>query len=780
MLRFTSLFFLITLGLHAFGQVRIGVISDLPRTNSIEKLVQSIIEETDRTTGVNLKVSSSDDLQFYDISSFSEVQKVYASTKADLFITIGGMATKSLSRLPSLQKPVIGIGVIDHALQEIPYVEGRSGKDNFTYLLTSRDIISEIESFKKVNDFEELTIVTDPALSKSINAIQAQALVDSLKKALNINIRTVQAGDDPLKTIEEIGIPEAVYLVSLFGKDANYVLALNNHFVEKKIPAFSSLKSHVDLGILASTSGDNSSEQVVRRVALVAADILSGENASEKLVALNLREDIFLNIATARKLSLSLPFDLLLTANLVGDYQTTVKTYSFNEIAAKALEKNLDIQVSYKNIDLSELDIRSNRALVLPELTSGLTGVQINEDRANALFNSSEQTLTLDFALTQVIYSEEALAAIRISKYLKSAQEYQTEVDVLNVILDTYGAYLNVLSAKTNLDIQRRNLDNTKTNLELARIRVAVGSANNADLYRWQSEVANATQSVIDAQAAYLTVKLQLNNLLANSLVSDYEIKDIGLEDELFTKFRQSPVTGLIRTPDDLKRAADFLIQESLAQNPNKKQLLETIKASERQLTLNKRLFYVPTIALQAQTSQVLARGGKGSENPDSGVPNFGIGLQDNSWSIAASLTFPIFTGLNRQVNRQRSLVQLEQLELSNQNLDLALDLSIRSSTINLLNTTTNLEYSRISAESATKNFKLVQNNYREGAVNITQLIDAQEAALGANLQAAIAVYDYIFANLQLEYSIGFFSMFLTEDEITDFNSRFLEFLSEN
>jgi outer membrane protein TolC len=260
----------------------------------------------------------------------------------------------------------------------------------------------------------------------------------------------------------------------------------------------------------------------------------------------------------------------------------------------------------------------------------------------------------------------------------------------------------------------------------------------------------------------------------------DYKVKDIGLEDELFKSFNESPISELITTPDDLKLASDFLVEVSLEQNPNKKQLLENINAVERQLKLNKRLLYVPTIALQAQGSEILARGGEGSEDPEPGTPTFGTGLQDNTWSIAANLSYPIFTGLSRRVDRQKSMVQLEQLEYSNRNLDQAIDLSIRSSTINLLSATTNLRYSKQSAESASQNFLLVQSNYKEGAVNITQLIDAQQANLNASLQAAISVYDYIFANLQLEYSIGFFTMFLTEQQLIDFNNRFLEYISNN
>lgn len=778
---FTILFFCVSCT-GGICQLRVGVITDLPKSLPVAILIDSLLAEIDNTTGFNDKVVAPDELLFYEAADEAAIISAYRGTNADLIITIGGVPTRAIASLPRLDIPVIGLGVVDPYLQNIPYRNGKSGKDNFTYLLTARNFVSEIESFKKLHDFNTLTVVNAPGFSKSIDEAKRAELLDSLENSLNITIKVVQAEEEVSATIQAIGTPEAVYLSSLPAKSKSYITRLSNYFIEQKIPAFSSSRQHVDEGILGAASGNNNLQQVTRRIAVVADEILSGINAAENFVALNLGEDIFLNVETARKIEFTLPFEVILTVNLVGETKTKAGGYSFAEIAENALENNFSIEISYKDIDLSKLDIKSSRSIILPSLSTGLTAVQINEERANAAINSPEKSLSLDFTLSQVIYSEEALAALKISQYLRNAQEYGTAADVLDVLLDTYSAYLNVLTAKTNFTIQRQNLENTKTNLELAAIRVDLGAANNSDRFRWESEVANATQSLIEAQTALLTARLQLNNLLANSLEDDFTIEDIGLEDEMYRRFREGPLAGLITTPENLKLASDFLYQESLKQNPNKKELLENIKATERQLQQNKRLFFVPTISLQAQASEILARGGEGSEvsEPEPGMPAFGTGLQDNSWSAAVNLTFPLFTGLSRKVNKQRSQVQLEQLAFSNQALDQALELGIRSASINLLRATTNLRYSRVAAENAEKNFQLVQNYYREGAVNITQLIDAQEASLGANLQRAVAIYEFILANLQLEYSIGQFSMFLTEEQLTDFNTRFLEFIAEN
>ena len=762
-----------------FGQTRVGIITDLEENVQTQFIINELINEIDKTTGVNLKIQTSGDIQFFDISSESEVQDAYQKANANLIISIGGLSTTALAKLSTLPTPVIGLGVIDPSLQDIPFKLGKSGKENFTYLLTSRDIIEEIESFQKLAGFERVTLLIDPALNKTLTGSTRELLIDSIQNELNVTVDLAVART-PDETKSSLAQAEAVYLSSMISRTPAYIAEIANYLIEKNIPSFSTSKQHVEAGILGSSSGNNGPEQVIRRIGIMADDILSGRNAAEIPVEFSISESFYLNIETAQKMGFSVPFEVLLTANLVGEKIAKGKTYSFSEIANLSLEENLNIKISYQDIDIADLDIRASRASILPQLSSGLSGTRINEDRANAAINSPEKSLNLDLTLSQVIYSEEAIAAIKISKYLKTAQEYQTQVDVLNVLLDTYNAYLDVLAAKTNLAIQRENLENTRTNLELAKVRVDIGSSNTSDLYRWESELANATQSVIEAQAGLIALKLQLNNLLANSLEDDFEVIDIGLEDELYTAYKNGPLNQLITTPQSLKVASDFLVDESIANNPNKLQLLENIKASERQLKLNKRLLYVPTIALQAQTSEVLARGGEGSENPpsDPNMPSFGTGLVDNSWSAGVSISYPIFTGLSRSINKQKSQVQLDQLSYSNTSLDQGLELSIRSGAISLLSATTNLSYSRQSAESAVQNFKLVQNNYKAGNVNITQLIDAQQAALSAQLAAALSIYDFIAANLQIEYALGFFSMFQTEEELTNFQNRFLEYVS--
>jgi len=403
-----------------YSQISVGVITDSKETMQSQMIINALVQEIDRTAGVNLRVTSAKDMQYFNVRSEPDAQTIYQNLNADLVLSIGGVSTKAMADLPNLSVPVIGIGVADPYIQKIPYDNGTSGKNNFTYILTSRDLRKEIKSFQKLAGFERLSLVVDPLFSKVLSsAFGNTILIDSLQDDLGIQLELIESGQDVNEVIASLTSAEAVYVSGLVNQEPEYLQAISNYLSEQRIPSYSTSKQHVEWGILASTSGENGREQVLRRIGIMADDILSGRNAATISVEFNTKENFYLNVETARKMAFSVPFEVLLTANMIGENNPAAKVYSFAEIAEMALENNLDIQISYKDINVAELDVRSNRSGMLPSVSGGLNAAQINEERANAAANSPERSLNLDLTLSQVIYSEEALASIKIAQYLK-------------------------------------------------------------------------------------------------------------------------------------------------------------------------------------------------------------------------------------------------------------------------------------------------------------------------------------------------------------------------
>ena len=157
------------------------------------------------------------------------------------------------------------------------------------------------------------------------------------------------------------------------------------------------------------------------------------------------------------------------------------------------------------------------------------------------------------------------MAGIKISYYLQKAQESATDAEILQILLNTYFDYFAVLAVKTVLQIETENLENLKTNLELARIRVNSGSASRAEILRWESEVATANQTVVEANTNILNAKFQLNTSLANTLDDEFDIADVTVEDAVYRQFSQNLIAQFIDNPQDIVIVSKFLVDETIS-----------------------------------------------------------------------------------------------------------------------------------------------------------------------------------------------------------------------
>jgi outer membrane protein TolC len=147
---------------------------------------------------------------------------------------------------------------------------------------------------------------------------------------------------------------------------------------------------------------------------------------------------------------------------------------------------------------------------------------------------------------------------------------------------------------------------------------------------------------------------------------------------------------------------------------------------------------------------------------------------------LGVGLKYPIFAQNIRKTEVKTSTIKLDQLNNSKMQLDNELELAVRSSMLSTIAASTNIDFSRIASENSENNFKLMQVRYKEGDVDITQLIDAQRATMEAKLGYAVSVYDYIRSQLNIEFAVGFYSFLAPQNKIDEFKNRFLQYLNSN
>lgn len=772
------LFLIIILFNINFGfsqEVNIGVIVDY-KYNDIQRknIKENITTEVGKTLGSSGKVSIIDDNIVFANYNIDVIEQTYAklTNSCNVIVLVGLQSTKTILKANTIVKPTISLGITNPELQGIPLLQnGNSGVDNFSYILTSRTINEELEQFYEVFPFKKLGVLVYEKTANLIKGDKLKQGILALSNKFNASIYPIAIGDDISSSLTQISEDtDAVFLATSYEIATKDLQQIITHLENKKIASYSPLQEYVEMGVLTGVSSEKDATSMYRKLGLMIDDITNGTNAKELSVNLGRKKQLYFNVKTSRAIDFSPSFQTLFTANLINEEVDGDVKYGITDILEKAIDFNLGIQVSNKDIELTEQELKEAKSNYLPTINVGLTGSQISDEATNEFIGQSEKTLSQSLSASQLIYSEPVLANIKIKKLLNQAQKYATKQEVNATVFSTYQLYLNILFAKSNVNIQKENLEALNKNLELAELQADIGAKNKSDVYRWKSEVANTTQNLIEAQTALIIAKTSLNTFLNNSLGNEFDIKDINLESDLFGYYQNNLLVSQIKNPQAIKKISQYLYAYASKNFPSVQQLEYSIKALERQKKSNNRAFYLPNVSLGFTQSEILQRAGLAS-SPTSELSNF----VDSFWSVGVTVSYPLFEGNRKNITRRQTNIQKDQLMLQKKELVNNLELSIQNALVNLITSQTNILLSKKSADNAQKNFDISYDLYLESVISIVQFLDAQNAALGAKLNYINSIYNYILSFAELENSIGFFSMLATPKEKEEFEKSIIQ-----
>ena len=136
-----------------------------------------------------------------------------------------------------------------------------------------------------------------------------------------------------------------------------------------------------------------------------------------------------------------------------------------------------------------------------------------------------------------------------------------------------------------------------------------------------------------------------------------------------------------------------------------------------------------------------------------------------------------MFNRTQTNINKQIATIQEDQLILNKDNAVLSIEANINSAVLDLINQIANIEISKISETTAGESLELTQASYSNGAVNIVQLLDAQNNYLSSQQAKITAVYSYLLSSIQLERLISYYFLMHTSEENQAFMQGFNEYL---
>jgi len=378
-----------------------------------------------------------------------------------------------------------------------------------------------------------------------------------------------------------------------------------------------------------------------------------------------------------------------------------------------------------------EAEVRKARSALFPQLALVGKGLLIDDDRAEASFGSqAERSLTGGLVLEQSLYSEPRRATYRVEQEQQLARLQEQRQLRLDIAQSAATGYLNVLRSKTLQSIRTNNLRLTRSNLALARRRQEIGFSGPAEVYRWESQLAQDRKELIQATTRRSLAEMALNRVLQRPAEEPFATAEATLDDPDILAF-DGRLAAYLATPAAFARYRDFMVREGFAEVPELQRIDRAIAEGQRLKLAAQRSFWVPDLTLRADIGQRLAEGGAGTDSPFSGALPFEIPqANDTDWSVGLNLTLPLFSGGGRRAELQQANAALDRLHTERRALADRIEQRIRSALQLARSSHTSIGLARQGAAAAGKNLELVTDAYARGLVSIIELIDAQNAAL--------------------------------------------------
>jgi outer membrane protein TolC len=471
-------------------------------------------------------------------------------------------------------------------------------------------------------------------------------------------------------------------------------------------------------------------------------------------------------------------FEVLIEAELMHEDEGIEQNQIvMGKAMMEAVDRNLDLEISQKFVEAGEERVKVDRGalIIQAQAETGLTVRDPNRILPGS-FVAQRQASTFVRA-NQSIYSEQAWQRFKTRKLRQEGRQYGYFVDVLDVMLATGTAYVAVLRAKAQERIQRKNIRLTQEYLELARVRLEVGVANASELYRWQSQLANNQQSVIDARAIVGQSKIELNRVLNRPTEQPIAPVDLPLDDEGRALPPEDPISRYMTDPWSFEVLRDFMVREGLRNSPQARQVEARRAAEQRRKAGQTRQLWLPEFFIEGGIQHDYWVDGEGSEVSDVaqaiGIPEFNKG----TWDVGAYAAIPLSRGGAGVAEMRNAARLVERLDAEFERVELFIDTGVRTELYNASAALAAVTLTRKAAEAARNNRELVVDLYRRGKVDIITLIDAQTQSLVADLAAADAAYDYVLALLFVDREISHFRNLDDKEAQQNFERRLNEFV---
>ncbi|WP_029904111.1 TolC family protein [Prevotella sp. 10(H)] len=422
-------------------------------------------------------------------------------------------------------------------------------------------------------------------------------------------------------------------------------------------------------------------------------------------------------------------FCCTLTLSSQTAYRLTV-----GELFERGLQNSITIQSSIVKSQISEDKVGLAKNRRLPDISVGglfgYTGTPVILDKDFSFMKRSDTPdwkQNYQVTATQPIYQGGRIKNnIEKAELEKEIAELSLQKDKSDLKLWLMGKYLDLFNLYKHRDVYTQNIEEAKTRLRDIEKMKEQGMITTNDVLRSQLVLTNYQLAYKETENDIALISQQLDIVL-------------GLDESTILE----PDSSLLKSRPEINMENDY-VRQAYTQYPDLKIMEKNIALAQNNLKLTK-ADYLPTLSLQA--SNTLARP----------VPNISPAqdLYMNAWGVTLNLSYHISSLFDRKhnTNAAKSLIQLEVLAQEQQKQNIRTD--VKLAYVKHQEALDRIDALKKSVEQANENYRIVKNKYFNQLAILTDLLDANNVQLNAELELTAAKTNAIYTYYQLQKVSG-------------------------
>ena len=350
-----------------------------------------------------------------------------------------------------------------------------------------------------------------------------------------------------------------------------------------------------------------------------------------------------------------------------------------------------------------------------------------NSDEELALRFGIQHQANATLTASQMLFDGSYFVGLKASRVYQELTRRDYELTKSNITEQVSKAYYTAMVNKERRELVGSNLNRLDSLLRETKVLYENGFVEKIDVDRIRVQFNNVSTELdrIDrlSEVSLLLLKYQMGMSIDQEISLAETIEDIDFEADPLEEYELS----YLNRPDYAK----LMVNRNLVELDMK----------------NYRVQYLPKVTLNANY------GYNSGADEFNRLTNFDRWFELGSWGV--NLSLPIFDGLRKHNQIQKSKLQMQQIENSSRFLRNTIDLEIIQSKVQLENSVENLKVQEENLALAREVYNVTRIKYQEGVGSNLEVIEAETSLKQAETNYHNALYDALIARVDLKKAMG-------------------------